>query len=247
MGSNAEYKKTFKSESIERVSEDSTPWYSRRLFKEHKIRYLFVKKFVKNKIVVDIACGNGYGTYLLANSGARFVYGIDNNKKAIKRAKKNYQQKNINFILGNAEKIPLKSNLADVVVSFETIEHLKYPKKFLKETKRILKPGAVLILSTPNREISYEDNPYHLKEYSLSELDFLLSVFSKKIYYGQRPVYKHIVRLYKSIYKNISNIPTLAFLKFFLRFRPWESQKICKLKNSSDTGYMYIIAICKNH
>lgn len=247
MESNAKYKKTFKSGDIERVSEETIPWYSKRLFKEHKIRYFFVKKFVKNKIVVDVACGNGYGTYLLANSGARFVYGIDNNKKAIELAKKNYQQKNINFILGNAQKISLKSNLADVVVSFETIEHLKYPKKFLKETKRILKPRGILLLSTPNREISYEDNPYHLNEYTFPELNTLLSDFPEKIFFGQRPVYKHVVRLYKNIYKNISSIPTLVPLKFFLRFRPWESQKIAKLKNLSDSGYMYIIAICKNH
>ena len=246
MGNNTKYEKTFKSKSIERVSEESVPWYSKRLLKEHRIRYSFAKKFVKNKIVVDVACGNGFGTYTLARSGAKFLYGIDNDKVAVSYAKQKYKDDNIKSIIGNAEKIPLRSNLADIIVSFETIEHLKYPKKFLKETKRILKPNGILILSTPNKETSYEDNPYHLKEYTLPELNSLLSDFSEKVFYGQRPVYKHVVRLYKSIYKNISNIPTLALFKFFLRFRPWENQKIKKVKNLSDTSFMYFIVVCHN-
>ena len=247
MENNTKYKKTLKYMSLERASEGVNPWYFKRLFKEHKIRYLFAKKFVKNKIVVDVACGNGFGTYTLARSGAKFLYGIDNDKVAISYAKQKYKDDNIKFILGNAEKIPLRSNLADIIASFETIEHLKYPKKFLKEVKRTLKPKGVLILSTPNREISYEDNPYHLKEYTLPELDMLLSDFSKRVFYGQRPVYKHVVRLYKGIYRNISKIPYLSVFKFFLRFRPWESQKIFRVKNLSDTGYTYIIVVCKKH
>jgi len=233
--------------SLERASEGITPWYFKRLFREHKIRYLFAKKFVKNKIVVDVACGNGFGTYILARSGAKFLYGIDNDKVVISYAKQKYKDDNIKFIPGNAEKIPLRSNLADVIVSLETIEHLKYPKKFLKEAKRIIKPGGLLVLSTPNGEVSYEDNLFHIKEYTFSELNILLSDFSRKVFYGQRPVYKRVVRLYKGIYKNISNISTLALLKFFLRFRPWESQKILNVKNLSDTGYMYIIVVCKKH
>ena len=246
MGSNTKHEKTVKNKSIERVSEKNIPWYSKRLYKEHKIRYLFAKKFIKGKVVLDIACGNGYGTYLLANSEAKFVYGIDNSRKAIDYAKKNHDQKNISFNLGNAEKINLKNNSIDLVVSFETIEHLKYPNKFLNEVKRILKPNGLFILSTPNREISYEDNPYHLKEYTLPELNMLLSDFSKKVYYGQRPVYKNIVSLYKFLYLCISKIPSLSFIKFFFRFRPWENQKIYKLKNLSDTSYMYFFIICQN-
>lgn len=247
MESNTKHKKTFKSESIERVSEESIPWYSRRLFKEHELRYLFVRKFVKNKIVLDIACGNGYGSQILAYAGAKFVYGIDNSKEAVDYANKKYLQRNIKFILGDAEKISLKEKSVDIVISLETIEHLRHPKKFLKESKRILKHGGALILSTPNKEVSYEDNPFHLNEYTLSELDVLLSDFSGKIYYGQRAVFKNIVYFYKYIYRNISTIPILFPLKFFLRFRPWENQKIFKIKNISDSGYAYIIVICKNN
>lgn len=246
MGNNPKYKKAFKSRFIERVSEEIIPWYSQRLLKEHKIRYLFVKKFVKDKIVLDIACGNGYGSSILANSGVKFVYGIDNSKKAVDYASKHYNQKNINFALGNAEKIKLNNKSADVIVSLETIEHLKFPNQFLKETKRILKSNGILILSTPNRDVSYEDNPFHLREYTLPQLNSLLSDFSKKEYYGQRPVYKKIVNLYKYLYILVTRIPLLSLTKFFLRLRPWENQKIYKLKNLSDTSYMYFIAVCQN-
>ena len=200
MENNTKYKKIIGGKSIERVSEESVLWHSKRLLKEHEIRYVFAKKFVKGKKVVDIACGSGYGSNMLVRSGAKILYGIDNDKAAISYAKQKYKDGNIKFTLGNAEKIPLRSNLADIIVSFETIEHLKYPKKFLKEIKRTLKPKGILILSTPNRDISYEDNPYHLKEYTLPELDMLLSDFSKRVYYGQRPIYKRVVRIYKYLY-----------------------------------------------
>lgn len=245
MGSYPKHKKTIKGEFVERVSEHSRNWRLRRLLREHEIRYDFAKKFVADKIVADIACGNGYGTHFLAKSGAKFAYGIDYDKSAIAHATKYYGQKNIKFILGNAQNIRLNKESIDTIVSFETLEHLGDPGKFLKELKRILKPGGIFILSTPNREVSYEDNPYHIKEYTFSELDTLLSDFSQKNFYGQRHVYKHIVFLYKRIYKNISKLPVIAPLKFFLRFRPWENQKIVKVKNLSDTGYMYIIAVCK--
>ena len=238
MESNAKYKKTFKSKFIERVSDKSKTFLSKRLFNEHKIRYLFAKKFVKNKIVVDVACGNGYGSKILKEAGAKYVFGIDKNKKAVEYARKNYMAANVNFSVGDGEKMSIDSKSIDVVISFETIEHLKNPIFFLKEIKRVLKLNGILVLSTPNREFSYEDNPFHLKEYTLNELNLILSDFSKKEFYGQRRVFKKITKLYKYLYKKTPNT--------FLRFRPWENQKITRLKNISDTSFVYFLAVCRN-
>ncbi len=246
MGSNTKHKKIIKSLCLERVSIKRVSWFHPRLFKEHEIRYGFVKKFVRNKIVLDIACGNGYGSNLLANSGAKFVYGIDYDKESIENANKKYMQENIKFVLGDAEKIPLGKSSVDTVVSLETLEHLRSPEKFITEISRVLKPRGMLILSTPNKEVSYEDNPFHLKEYTLSQLNSLLSDFRKKEFFGQRRVIRPIVWLYKLAYAHTPNVFPISLIKFFLRLRPWENQKIHKLKNLSDTSYMYFIIVCRS-
>lgn len=238
------YKKTV-IKPIERVVIKDTPWYAGRLIKEHKQRYFFCAELCKNKTVLDIACGSGYGSYILAQSGAKKVYGIDNDGKNVIEAKKEYFDKKITFIMSDAHSIPLNSSAIDIIVSLETIEHLEKPKKFLEEAYRLLKPDGLLILSTPNRETSYEDNPFHLKEYTFIELDKLLTKFPDRKFYGQRAVNKYIIKLYKGLYKRISRIRMLNFLSFFLRFRPWEKLEIVRMKDNLDTNYLYFIVICK--
>ena len=89
---------------------------------EHVHRYAFSLHFTKDKIVVDIACGTGYGTYMISEN-AKHVTGIDISKETIDYANKHYNRKNLKFVVGNIIKIPLPSNSVDVVISFETIEH----------------------------------------------------------------------------------------------------------------------------
>ena len=121
---------------------------------EHMNRYIFASDLVKNKKVLDAACGTGYGTALLAQSAER-VFGIDISKEAISYAESNYSAKNVNFAVANIEKLPFESDFFDVVVSFETIEHVDTQKqeKFLSEVKRILKKDGIFIISTPNKEV----------------------------------------------------------------------------------------------
>lgn len=229
---------------IENVIIKDIPWYSKRLIEEHKQRYWFCSKFIKNKIVIDIACGSGYGSDILANSGPKKVIGIDNNKENINYASKMFPNKKITYIRSDAHKLPLESSSADIIVSFETIEHLEKPKRFIKEIQRLLKPKGLLILSTPNRETSYEDNPFHLKEYTLEELEFLLSEFSECKYYGQRRVNKIIILFYKKLYKWISGIRILNIFSFILRFRPWERILITPIIDKADSNFLYFIFVC---
>jgi SAM-dependent methyltransferase len=101
--------------------------------------------------------------------------GVDISEEAVDHAKGKYQ---LDYRVGNAEKIPVESGTIDAVVSFETIEHVPNPVSFLNEISRILKPQGIVILSTPNKDIYHHDqtpNPYHCSEMTLPELHAILA------------------------------------------------------------------------
>lgn len=155
-----------------------------KLKMEHYQRYLSVRNLVQDKVVLDAACGEGYGSNIIA-SVARDVTGLDIDGDTIERAKVNYgQQDNLHFLQGTIEKIPLGNESVDVVVSFETIEHVseQIQQTFLEEIARVLKKDGILIMSTPNKKI-YSDlfnykNEFHVKEFYHNEfLAFLHEKF----------------------------------------------------------------------
>lgn len=151
---------------------------------EHKQRYHAILDFVKNKKVLDAACGEGYGTNLIAQH-AEYVSGIDISEDSISWAREAYQANNIEFHVSDIQTLPLAENSVDVVVSFETIEHvdLEAQERFLEEIKRVLKPDGILIMSTPDKRL-YSDvdgftNPFHLHEFYEDEFQgFLKNKFS---------------------------------------------------------------------
>lgn len=149
------------------------------IYSEHVTRYLAAKPIVKNKTVLDIASGSGYGSKILAES-AKFVYGVDINEVAVNYSQKNYGSNNIKYLVGDGESIPLENASVDVVVTFETIEHIKNYKKFLEEIVRVLKPNGVAIISTPNDLEFSEGNHFHLHEFEYNELSKLLKQYFKK-------------------------------------------------------------------
>jgi ubiquinone/menaquinone biosynthesis C-methylase UbiE len=157
---------------------------------EHLHRYAFARKFCGNKIVLDIACGEGYGTYLLSQK-AHYVYGVDIDGTSILHATKKYekQESNFRFKTGSCSAIPLDDNSIDVAVSFETIEHHNEHEEMLKEIKRVLKPDGVLIISSPNKEVFNQrstDNFFHVKELGFEEFKILLqSYFKSCVYFKQ--------------------------------------------------------------
>lgn len=144
---------------------------------EHLHRYAIAAEYVKGKVVLDIACGEGYGSNLLSKS-ASAVTGIDIDVNTINKASKKYSSNNLKFIQGRVEAIPAPDNSFDVVVSFETLEHSFDHEKIFSEMKRVLKPGGLLIISTPEKKY-YTDlpgshNSFHLKEVYEHEFTKLL-------------------------------------------------------------------------
>ena len=192
------------------------------IYNEHKVRYEFACQFVDNKVVLDVASGSGYGSSMLALSGASAVTGVDVDEKAIEDAKKKYVQGNLKYKSGSATDIPFANDSTDVVVSFETIEHLKDYKKFLSEVQRVLRETGVLIISTPNREVYQEKNPYHLKEFERNEFETLL-----KEYFPQCKILDQVNSMTSAI--AASDKTTASF------------------KRSNTVTPQYFVAVCSNN
>jgi SAM-dependent methyltransferase len=126
---------------------------------------------------------------MLAAAGAR-VLGVDYDAAALRDIRCAAPQSRL--VRADATRLPLESASIDVVVSFETIEHVADARALVSELRRVLKPGGRLVLSTPNRAFGpperHTDNPFHIREFTAEELrDLLLECFAKVRLYGQRP------------------------------------------------------------
>ena len=159
---------------------------------EHRHRYAVALECARDRDVLDIACGEGYGSSLVA-AVARKVIGVDIDDVSIRHAASRYPAPNLSFRVGSATAIPLDDRSIDVVVSFETLEHLREQREMLSECVRVLRPDGRLLISSPNKLV-YSDargvvNPYHVRELYFDEFRDLLAEFFPEIrLYGQRIV-----------------------------------------------------------
>src|SRR5271169_2245284 len=113
-------------------------------------RYRFACSFVSGKRVLDVACGSGYGSALLSQEvGATCVMGVDASWEALNAARRFLAPGNVGFALSDAEQLPFCDGGFDVIVSMETLEHLRHPEVFLRELGRLLCAGGKAIISTP--------------------------------------------------------------------------------------------------
>jgi SAM-dependent methyltransferase len=142
------------------------------LWAEHIARYAFATRFVDGKRVLDLGCGTGYGTAELAKYAFEAV-GVDISREAIDYAKAHYR--NARYVEVPATDLPFDSATFDVVVSFELIEHLSDWRPLLAQVKRVLHPGGLFIVSTPNKLYYAEargasgPNPFHEHEFEHDE------------------------------------------------------------------------------
>lgn len=138
------------------------------------------------RTVVDLGCGQGYGSALLARN-ATSVVGIDIDPGAIAAAKRDYGRTGLRFAVGDAGAVQLPDNSVDVIVCFEVLEHLSDPGLALDEMVRLLGPSGLLLLSTPDAATSTDDNPFHVHELTAAELvQEIEKRFSHHRLYAQR-------------------------------------------------------------
>lgn len=163
---------------IEFTGERFVPTEHGVIRQEHLHRYAWCLPFVEGKDVLDVASGEGYGSAMLA-SKARSVHGVDISDEAVAHAAERYAAvDDLTFLQGSAAALPLADDSVDVVISFETIEHLMEQEEMMSEIRRVLRSDGVLIMSSPNKEV-YSDragyhNDFHVKELYQAEFQSLV-------------------------------------------------------------------------
>lgn len=144
-------------------------------YERHYARYEFFLKHIEpSDAVLDIACGSGYGSHILASKAAS-VHGVDADALTIDYALKHYAAKNVTFSVSKAESYrPAKRY--DKIISVETIEHLEDPEQFLAIAASWLKPGGAIWLTCPLSEGpgAAEPNPFHVSEMTRKRLDGMM-------------------------------------------------------------------------
>ena len=176
---------------MEFTGERFVPGTPGRIKLEHLQRYAVCREAVRGKCVLDVACGEGYGSAMLAAT-ARRVLGVDVDPAAIEHARTTYGHlASVDFFVGACDRLPLPDGAVDVAVSFETIEHHAKQAEMIREVKRVLAPGGLFILSSPNKPVysalSPDPNPFHVRELTFEDLEALLKAeFGYVHFWGQR-------------------------------------------------------------
>jgi SAM-dependent methyltransferase len=150
-------------------------------FADHVARYAFAAGYAKGCRVLDAGCGPGYGSMILAAAGAVSVVGVDYDAKTVAQAQSNHKHPALTFVVDDCEVFAHVSGPFDLICSFENIEHLRQPERFLAAAARALTPDGLLIVSTPDRAGTAPfvngkpANPHHFHEWYATEFLGLLS------------------------------------------------------------------------
>jgi SAM-dependent methyltransferase len=142
------------------------------LYAEHIARYRFAAQFARARRVLDAGSGEGYGAAILAAAGAASVVGVDVEKEVVRRAGERYR---LDFLQADVCNLPFEDQSLDLVVCFETIEHVEAASRAVSEFRRVLTPEGLLVISTPNSDEYLVENEFHLREYTPGEFDKLLA------------------------------------------------------------------------
>ena len=164
---------------------------------EHFHRYCFARDFCQGLDVLDVASGEGYGSAILAAVG-RNVVGVEIDAATVAHAAETYRRDNLRFIQGSATELPIDDACVDVVISFETLEHIREHEQFVGEVKRVLRPRGTFIVSTPDRSIYSARlesfNQFHLLELTEPEFEALLRThFAHVVIVRQRAILGSVI------------------------------------------------------
>ena len=180
------------------TGERFTPECVREIWYEHWHRYAFAQRFVAGRRVLDAACGEGYGTAMLAGVAAQAT-GVDIDATSVAHARARYAGRaNLQYQQADVTRLPFADRAFDVVVSFETLEHLAAQEQLLREFSRVLTADGVLVLSSPDKR-TYSDlagfnNEFHVRELYRDELLALLAPhFRTTRLFGQKLLFQSAI------------------------------------------------------
>jgi len=186
------------SDDLPFTGERFVPGVPGEIWVEHWHRYHFASRWAAGRRVLDVACGEGYGSALLARHAAS-VAGVDISPQAIDHARGAYAGvANLEFKCAPCTALPLADATVDLAVSFETLEHIEEQDRFLDELARVLAPEGVLLLSCPNK-LEYSDrrdykNEFHVRELYRDELARLVTArLPLATWFAQRPSFFSVI------------------------------------------------------
>lgn len=138
--------------------------------------YQFVSRVARGRTVLDVACGDGYGASILAETSAE-VLAVDRDARTIANARARYPKANLSFLAADLERLPgvIGGRTFDIVCSFQFIEHLADQASFIAALRAFVRPGGIIAVSTPNRRMFPTFNPYHVRELDQAELAALFA------------------------------------------------------------------------
>jgi len=184
--------------ALEFTGERFTPECVREIWYEHWARYAFAAGFARDKRVLDAACGEGFGSALLARA-AREVTGLDVSAQAVAHAQARYGGiANLRYVQGDCTQLDLADKSFDLVVSIETLEHVAAQEAMVAGFARVLADDGVFIVSSPDKH-TYSDvtgfrNEYHVRELYRDELLALLAAhFPEVRLYGQKLLFQSAI------------------------------------------------------
>jgi 2-polyprenyl-3-methyl-5-hydroxy-6-metoxy-1,4-benzoquinol methylase len=161
------------------TGERVNPDFPNAVFDNHLKVYKFLAQYAAGKAVLDVGCGTGYGTALLAQS-AKEIVGIDISKQAIRFAKRRYPE--VSFLRMDAHALTFAPNTFDFIVSTENFEHLRDQAGHLRQLTSVLRQDGLCFIATPNPEMFCgQKNSFHTKENSFQELTTLLDSYFDRV------------------------------------------------------------------
>jgi ubiquinone/menaquinone biosynthesis C-methylase UbiE len=165
-----------------------SPWWG-----EHIHRYNVALNYIsETDKVIDIACGNGFGSSMISNKTKGIVIGADISNETIEYCSTKFSnQPNLEFKIVDGTNISFEDNYFEKLISFETIEHTTQYKKMIQEFYRVLKSKGIAVISTPNIIVNTPDgvklSKFHTQEFTYDELFVILKeVFDEVEIYGQK-------------------------------------------------------------
>jgi ubiquinone/menaquinone biosynthesis C-methylase UbiE len=164
----------------QQLAGQDTPWWG-----EYLAQYRHAIRFVRGQKVLDIGCGQGYGSRYLFDNGANEVVGMDLDNRDILKAQAIHGREGVAFTVGDAKELPFGAESFDVVTCFQVLESAASLDRILEQVSQVLRPDGVALLSTVNRkrfsrlsESPVEEN--HLQEFDHDEFKRLLKrVFTR--------------------------------------------------------------------
>lgn len=153
------------------------------VYLKHLALYKFAARYVAWQRVLDLGCGEGYGSDALAHA-AHFIVAADRDGNVVTHAQRKYTRANLAFVVCDAQHLPFRRSSFDAVVSFEVIEHMLDVPRYLAEIRRV--NAGVTLLSTPNRRLRLLPfqkpwDRFHKREYAARDFRRTLQVVFARV------------------------------------------------------------------